>query len=331
MKRRLIYCLVSLMLLSGLAVYNSGCSEKSRTISVRLKWLYAAGFAGDMIALKKGFFEKNGLAVELHEGGFNLDPIKLVASGSDQIGTAGADQILLARAQGLPLVCIAVVFQSSPVVFLTRKDSGITKPNDFVGRTVGIQPATDVMPIYEALLRKLSIDRKEIQEIPIQYSLTPFLEKQIDVLPAWATNQTYILDKMGIKYNLIDPREYGINVYGMCYFTTEKMIAESPDLLQLYIDSVIKGYRWAFDNKDSATQIVISFSDKLDYQQERYQLGELERYVIDAPDRRLGWMTKDKWGSTQQLYLDVGMLKGAVDLNKVYTTQFLERIYAGSK
>jgi len=303
------------------------CKKEPEEISVRLKWVYATGFAGDMVALKKGIFAKNGLDVTLHEGAYNLDPIKLVASGSDQIGTAGADQVLLARAQGIPLVVIAVVFQSSPVVFIAKQESGIKTPQDFVGHKIGIKPGADPMPIYEALMKKEGIDRTKLKEIPVQYSYAPLLEGQVDVFPGWTTNECFQFDKMGLKYTCVDPREYGIEPYAMCYFTTEKFLKEHPDIVEKYLKSVLEGYKWTFENPEEALSVILSFSEKLDTAQERYLIGAMKPYILDVPDEKIGWMERSRWEETQQVYLDAEMLEKPLDLDSLYTMKFLEKIY----
>ncbi len=118
MKNKTLRSVILLALACLIAIPALNCDVKEPDeISVRLKWIANASFAGDIVAYEKGIFEKNGLNVTIYEGGFNLDPIKLVASGSDDIGLAGPERVMLAQEEGLPLVIVAVVFQSSPVVF----------------------------------------------------------------------------------------------------------------------------------------------------------------------------------------------------------------------
>lgn len=327
MKNKALRSVILLVLVCLIVIPTLNCKREPEEISIRLKWVFYSSFAGDIVALEKGIFEKNGLDVELHEGGFNLDPIKLVASGGDQFGYAGAEQIMLARTQGLPLVVIAEVFQYSPVVFLAKKDSGIETPEDFVGRKVGIKPGTDVMPIYEALMSKEGIDRSEIEEITVQFSLTPFLEGQVEVHPTYSNNEQLKVERMGVVCTAIDARDYGIDVYGMCIFTTEQMIKEHPKVVERYLKSVLEGYTWALDNRDEATEIIVSFNEKLDPEHERDVFDALEPLLTEGTDGRIGWMTREKWEATKQVYVDVGMLEEPVNLDSVYTTRFLEKIY----
>jgi NitT/TauT family transport system substrate-binding protein len=106
-------------------------------VSVRLKWLAQAQFAGFYVAKAKGFYDQAGLDLTINPGGPNLNVETLVASGNDTFGLAGGTEtVLLAREKGLPLVCIGVTVQKTPFTYVAYKDSGITKVKDFAGKKV---------------------------------------------------------------------------------------------------------------------------------------------------------------------------------------------------
>lgn len=327
MKNKTLRGLLLIVLACLIVIPTLNCKKEPDEISVRLKWQITTSSAGDIVAIKKGIFEKNRLDVTLNEGGFNQDPVKLVASGADFIGLEAADRVMLARAEGIPVVCVAMVFQSSPLVFISKEGSGIETPKDFEGRKVGVKLATNAMPMYEALLRKADVDRSTITEIPIQFSLTPFIEDQVEVLPGWINYQPFLLEQQGINCTTIDPRDYGIDVYDMCYFTTEKVIQEHPEIIERYLKSVLEGYQWAFEHKDEALNMVLEYKEGLDSAAQRFLLYENEPFVLSTPDGKIGWMEREKWEATQQVYLDAGMLEKPINLDSLYTNRFLEKIY----
>lgn len=121
-------------------------------ISVRLKWLLNASFVDHVVAQERGFFQSEHLEVRIQPGGFELDPIRLVASGEDTFGLAGADGIILARSRGVPVVAIGVVHQTTPATFIVKTSSGIVSPRDFAGHRVATKPGTDVDTFYRAML-----------------------------------------------------------------------------------------------------------------------------------------------------------------------------------
>lgn len=327
MKNKTLRSVILLALACLIVIPTLNCKKEPEEISVRLKWIPNATFAGDIIALEKGIFEKNGLTVTVNAGGFNLEPVRLVASGADHFGLAGPEQLMLAREQGLPLVAIAVVFQSSPVAFLAKPDAGIESPQDFVGHKVGIKTGTDVMMIYEALMKHEGIDRSKIDEIPIQFSLTPFIEGQIDVHPTYVNNEPILLNQQGVDHIIVDPKDYGVDLYGMCYFTTEKMIKENPKIVEKYLKSVIEAYEWSLENRDEAAEIIVAYNEKLNLDHQRKMLDVMENLMIEGTDGRIGWMVKEKWEATEEIFQGLGILSKPVDMDSVFTMEFLEKVY----
>ena len=162
---------------------------KLEPIKVRLAWVADMAEVGVFVAKEQGYFAKEGLDVTIEPGGFGLDPVKLVATGANEFGVGGAGNILLARAQGVPVVAIAAEFQETPVGFIAKAKSGIKDFKGFKGKRVGIQTGADTDVLYRALLVKNGMTGKDVREVPIQFDMTPFLSGAIDVLPGYVTNQ----------------------------------------------------------------------------------------------------------------------------------------------
>jgi NitT/TauT family transport system substrate-binding protein len=148
-----VLLLASLLLLGTLSVLNCS-SEKKQTVkltplSFRLKWLIYSSFASHFVALDRGYFRDEGLNVTINPGGPGVDPIRLVATGGDDVGLAGYEQILMAREKGIPVVAIGEDYVRSGVGFFSLKDSGINKPEDFIGiKSVLYRVATNILFIW---------------------------------------------------------------------------------------------------------------------------------------------------------------------------------------
>lgn len=318
-------------LVLALALLAVGCKKEEKypsRVNLRLKWVFDPGFAGEMVAAKKGFFSKRGLNVELKPGGFEADPIKLVASGSDMFGVAGADQFLLARAKGVPIVAFAAGYIDTPVVYYSRKSSGINSPKDFVGKKVGYQAGQDTATIYEALLRKLGIDRDKIKEVPVRFDFSPFLTGQVDVWPGYAATQSYILEQKGIPYNVIKPRDYGIKYIGTVYFATEQTINKYPDVVQTFLDSLIEGWEFTYSNINEAIPLIASYDEKnLMLELIKFNLDKQKEYIIPKGSHYCQFEMKS-WSEMQKILLDQGLLDKPVNLKDAITFKFLGNHYS---
>lgn len=125
-------------------------------VSLQLKWLYNAGFAGDLVAKERGFW--NNLDVDIRPGGVGVDAIKTVLSGNAEFGVATGDQILLAAERGAPLVAIALVYQENPLAWIVKTASGIKTPSDLKGKRIGLTYIDDA-PLFSAMMKKVRLKR----------------------------------------------------------------------------------------------------------------------------------------------------------------------------
>lgn len=295
------------------------------TIKFRLAWVYDMAEVGVLVAKEKGYFEKEGLNVVIEPGGFGLDPIKLVAAGSNDYGIGGAGNLLLARAQAVPVVALGAEFQNTPVGFITHKNSGITKFEQFRGKRVGIQTGADTDVLYRALLFKYGMTSKDVKEVPIQYDMSPFVNNLIDVLPGYVTNQPIVLRDKGFETNVITASSQGLNYYGNVFFTSERVLNDRPDQVGRFMRAVTAGWQHALDHKAEAISSLQKYTKEFDPK-------DLDR-IYDAvvpfirPEEQgvqLLGMTPTRWATTMQVLTDAQLLKDKIDVTKAYTTRYVK-------
>jgi len=294
--------------------------------SLRLKWFFNAGFTGDFVAKDKGFWNNEGIDVTIYEGGPNASPIQLVAGGSEEFGLATGDQIILARAKGIPVVAIAVIYQRNPLAFISLQESGITRPQDFIGKKVGLT-YTDDEPLYRSMINKLGIDDKKIKETKVGFDYATFLNKEVDTYPVFENTQAIEIQQKGFKINIINPSDYDIQSYSNLYFTTEEIIENEPEKVEKFLRGVLNGWNYAIENPDSALESVNRFAENINSNSNRASLAETLKLVKPTPDTQVGMMTREGWQKTQEILLENKILAEPVDLNGVYTNEFLDEIY----
>jgi NitT/TauT family transport system substrate-binding protein len=295
--------------------------------TLRLKWIYDPGFAGEMVAARSHFFTDSGLELELKPGGFEADPIKLVASGSDTFGVAGADSFLLARAKGVPIVAFAAGYLQTPVVFYVHENSGIKSPADFAGKKVGYQAGQDTATVYETLLKKIGISRSLIKEIPVKYDFTPFLTGRVDVWPGYAATQSYILQRQKVPYNVIRPGQYGLAYLGTVYFTSERFLSEHPEIVQAFVDGLIRGWEYTYAHEDSAIPLIASYdSTNLTPDLIRFNLDRQKEFIHPSGTQYCAF-DQTSWTSLDQSLVEVNLLTAQVDLGPAITMKFLDTHY----
>jgi ABC-type nitrate/sulfonate/bicarbonate transport system substrate-binding protein len=318
-----MFWLLALVALLASTSYGQRGPE-TKKISFRLAWVADMAEVGVFVAKEKGYFKREGLEVEIQPGGFGLDPLKLVAAGSNDFGIGGAGNLLLARERGLPVVAIAAEFQTTPVGFVTRKDSGITTFAQFRGKRVGIQTGADTDVLYRALLVRHGMKPTDVKEVPIQYDMGPFVNNIIDVLPAYVTNQPITLRSQGIEVNVITAASQGVRYYGNIFFTTSDMLKKNPDTVRRFVRAVHDGWSHALSNQADAITALEAFTKE-------FKPADLDK-IYDAvmpfirPDEQnvpLLGMTRGRWESTYQVLKDAGLSQSPQPVEQAYTAEFI--------
>jgi len=294
----------------------------AKEVPIRLMWLNQAQFAGFYFADRAGYYKDEGLNVSLEPGGMDFPAVKMVASGSDTFGVCGAEQILLARAHGIPVVAVAVIFRRSPFVLFARKDSGITKPADFIGKKAGVKFGDSGELVYRAVLKGAGVDSSKIEEVPVKFDLTPFLNKKIDVMTGYVINETIACEEQGQPVNFIWPDEYGVKFYGDTLFTTEDTIKKDPQLVRSVVKATVHGWQDAMEKPSQAIMYTLETGGKLN---EQHEIKMLKAAIpLLKPDKNpIGYMEPAVWQSMEQLLLKQGFIKKPVDVSQAFTNEFL--------
>ncbi len=309
---------VILLVLSALGA----TARADDAVTVRLKWFNQAQFAGFYVAQEKGFYKAAGLAVNIQPGGPDFPAVQMVTGGNEQFGVTGADQILIARSKGVPVVAVAVIYRRNPFVLFSLAKSGIKAPADFVGKKIGVKIGGNEELIYRAVLAKAKIDKAKLTEIPVKFDITPLLTGTIDVWPGYLINEVLAAKEKGFDVNIIYPSDYGIDLYADTLFTTEAMIKDKPDVVGKFVAATLKGWGSAMAAPEEAAKITLKFGDKLTYD---HELAMMKASIpLLKPDSKpVGYMDQAAWASAQTLLLGAGFEKNPVDLAKAVTTKFI--------
>lgn len=324
MKNKLGLTILIIIALSALvwkASNNAKNIPQNTKASVRLKWLHQAQFAGFYVAKANGTYSAEGLNVEINSGGPEISPTQMVLSGTDDFGVVGADQLILAREKGVPLVALAVIYQKTPVALASLKDKNIVSPKQLEHKKVAIVYGRDEEVTYKALLGKENVDRSKIQEVPLTFDLNQLTENKVDAIIVYETNEPILLNQEGFDLNLIKPRDYGINYYADTLFTTEKMLKEHPEIVEKFVKSTIKGWEEALKNKNFAVDETLKINKTLN-REHQMRLLEASETLIQNPDG-IGRSGLQQWEELQNILLSQGVQNKKIDLNELFTNRYL--------
>jgi len=317
-----VILIVSVLILGG-CTQPEEAPQKPTPVKIYLKYFHQAQFAGNYVAKEKGFYANEGLNVTLVPFSPGDTPIKAVATGKADFGIAGGDVLIKARADGLKLKAIAVIYQVNPIVAYSLKESGITKPTDFAGKKVGIEDAQDIHMQYNLLMKNLGINRSNINEISIGWEGKEVLSNSVDVATGYVINEPFTAINAGQKVNTILFAKYGINSYGDTLFTTEEMINKNPELVQKVVSATLKGWAYALkeENENETIAIIMKYAEN--YEKHEAYMLEQSIPLIQPTETTIGEMTETGWLNTAKVLQDAGLVKEDFEVKEVYDNRFI--------
>jgi NitT/TauT family transport system substrate-binding protein len=298
-------------------------AQADESVTLRLKWFHQAQFAGFYVAKEKGFYKADGLNVDIQPGGPDFPAIQMVTGGNEQFGVTGADQILIARSKGVPVVALAVIFRRNPFVLFSLAKSGIKAPADYTGKNIGVKIGGNEELIYRAVLAKAGVDKNKLNEIPVKFDISPLLAGAVDVWPGYLINEVLAAREKGFDVNVVSPPDYGIDLYADTLFTTEKMLKDKPDLVRKFVTASLKGWSSAIAAPEEAAQITVQSGTKLTYDHELAMM-KASLPLLQPDAKPVGWMDAANWSAAQKLLVDAGFQKTPVDVNSAFSVEFLK-------
>ncbi len=227
----------------------------TQKITIQLRWYHNFIFAGYYAAVEKGFYDEAGLDVSFIQGSATISSVDQVLAGKAQFGTANS-RILIDRFSGKPVVALATIFQHSPLVLLTQKNSGINSLHDLVGKQVFFDKKRDV-EIAASFINE-GIPLNKLQFIDRKYSIDNYFDPAIKGIAAFITNQPYFLMEQNLPFNIIYPSTYGIDFYGHCLFTTQQEIKEHPKRVKAFLKASLRGWEYALREPEEIIDLLLT-------------------------------------------------------------------------
>lgn len=293
-------------------------------IHLQLKWFNQFQFAGYYAAIEKNYYAEEGLNVEIVERTLSKSVVKQVVSGEAEYGV-GDSGLLSHYAQGEPVTALAAIFQHNPLVFFSNWDSGIISPFEVKGKRI----MSDISSADEAPLRAMLVGAHvKAQDYTLvtqsgEYGL--LAKKKVDVISGYLTDQTFYFKQHGVKVNIINPQNYGIDFYGDILFTSQNELRNHPDRVEKFRRASLKGWQYAMAHPEELIQIIRNkYHSKLSIEHLRFEAEEARKLIL--PDViPLGLIQPERMKIVAKAFSDSGYNRPLTD------TDLAEFIYTGKK
>ncbi|HOZ15200.1 MAG TPA: ABC transporter substrate-binding protein [Tenuifilaceae bacterium] len=290
-------------LFSQLLVAKSG--DK---IVVQLQWKHQFQFAGYYAALENGYYKEAGLDVELRDlNSNNINSIDEVIAGRADLGVANSE-LLVRYMQGEPLIALIPIFQNSPVALAVRGDSEINTPQDFVGKTIELNNNGG----SNEILAMLFIEGIKSSQVNIQQStlsLNNLLNSKVDATAIYQCNEPYFLDRFGIPYKIILPKNYGIDFYAECLFTSQSYLRKHKAKVDKFIEATIQGWDYALKNENEIAQLIqTKYKSTKTLDHLLFEAAQVKKFI--QPDFiNIGHSNKGRWLHMTEILKQSGIIQ----------------------
>jgi NitT/TauT family transport system substrate-binding protein len=301
----------------------SGTPDK---VTVQLKWVTQAQFAGYYAALQQGYYKDENLDVTIRPGGPDIVPEQVVAGQQAEFGLDWLASLLAVREQGTPLVNIAQVFTYAGMRELSWKDSNIKTPADWKGKKVAVWFGGNEYNLL-ATLAKYNLDKdKDVQLIQQPFDMNLLLNKEVDAAAAMTYNELYQVLSAGHKIdelNIVDfnKEETAMPEDGIFARADWLQDPKNKDIAARFLRASFKGWEYCRDNVDACVDIMVKNDAPGGKEAQKWQMTEINKLIWGDPinkDTKIGFMDPALFKRGAETALKFGVIKKAAD-DSAYT------------
>lgn len=284
---------------AALVAGGAAAASAADELTLQLKWVTQAQFAGYYVAKDKGFYDEAGLDVTIKAGGPDINPSQVIAGGGADVVVDWMPSALATREKGVPLVNIAQVFQKSGMMLTCRKDSGVATPADFPGKTLGVWFGGNEYPFLNWMNKlgyKTDGSEGGVNVLKQGFNVDPLLQKQAACISTMTYNEYWQVIEAGVKPEELITFKYedeGVATLEDGLYTLDASLQDPAmvEKLAKFVKASMKGWEYAVANPDEAVKIVLE-NDETGAQTEGHQktmMQEIAKLVGENP-KGTGWL-----------------------------------------
>ncbi len=284
-------------------------------------------FATFYVGIEKGFYAEEGLDVSL-EYGFENDYLKLVGVDELQFMVGSGDQVVLGRAQGLPVRYVMNWYSQYPVVIFAKSDAGIIQPSDLAGKTIGIPgPFGASYVAFRGILEAANLTEADVKLESIGFTQAAAVSAgTVDAAVDYGVNGPVVLAQAGVETTQIKLDDY-LQMPANGLVTNEVTIAEKPEVVGKMVRASMKAVQYTLDNPDEAFAIALKFVPEAGGENEaanRAVFDAVLAYWAPPAGRTLGVTDLSAWQTVAEFMQRIGLVDTVVPAAELFTNDFVQ-------
>ncbi len=322
--RRIALLLGGLLLGAGWAV----AQPREELITFVLNWTPVADHAPYFLARELGWYKQQGVNVTIEFGKGSADSARRVDVGQADLGVSDTGTVIVAIGRGAKLKLVAMLFDRSPYTIWTRKDTGITKPKDLEGKTVGAPPGDAQRVLFPALAKANAIDVNRVSFVNIEPAAKygALAARRVDAIFDFYTGAPFVWRAVGRDNTVAIPwADHGVDIYSLAIIAREDFLAKKPDVVRRFLNASLRGWQATIRQPREAILVMKKHVPEIEEDSYIENLG-LAIQLFRTPrfaQRGIGWMDPEKMRKSVELVTTYIEVPGKVDYRKVFTNDFL--------
>ncbi|MBP7769593.1 MAG: ABC transporter substrate-binding protein [Aliarcobacter sp.] len=247
-----------LFIICFILLLNLQANEEKQKINLYLDWLNQFQFAGYYIAKEKGYYDNFDLDVNIIENSNKNKHVLTKKVIEDKATYAiGKSSLVLDKFEGNDIILLSAIFQNSPMILVSLSDSNIKTPRDLINKKIMITNNAKQSASIKSILISEGVSFNDIIiNDSSSEGLNKLIDKNIDVLACYLSNEPYILKEKNIPFNIISPDKYNFDFYEGILFTSQKELEKNPLRVQKFNQASLRGWKYAFENIEEAALLI---------------------------------------------------------------------------
>ena len=292
-------------------------AQATTSVSLALDWYPTAQHAGIFVAQAKGYFAEAGLDVKVYTPADPTTVLQTVGAGRDTFGISYQADTLFARGESVPVVSVAALVQHPLNCLMYKQSTGITRPADLKGKSVGIAGLPSDDAVLGTMLRSDGLTLDDVTLVNVGYDLLPaLLAGRVDaILGAYWTHEAILAEQAGTPVGYLRVEQWGVpDHYELVLVTGQDYANEHPETVSALLGAIQRGYDDAMADPDGAITILKAASADLDATVERKGIDLLIPLWTDNGALPFGTQSVERWQSYGDWMKEQGLLKEDVDI-----------------
>jgi len=283
------------------------------------------GQAPFYLAADRGFYKDAGLVVTFGMGSPDLNPVKMVATGQDDIGVLGGpDTLLVARARGTPLTAVAILHRNANFsVVLALQDSPIKTVQDLDGKRVGFFYGHISTDVLRSFFRRADI---KVEEVDVGFDYTPLLTGRVDAEWAFTVTAGLDLPQKGHPVRIISPQSVGINTHGYTIFTRDSFLREHRDAVKRFVSATLRGAKVAVEDPQAAVDALLKRNPDLDPDLTLKRQLAYNEVTTHGPEFYYGYMDLQMFTETSERLISENVIPNPIEVHESFDDTIVKEI-----